>query len=294
MLIFIQSYSLIHHVIARQHLEIKVNRVLEMQKKIEELNKQLIENGSKDVSLNPSELSVLKGLRKELESTSTMNASAVVDGVDLAVKLSTRWPYGSRLPGLDLLRLLAVAPKTAAYNHPRGGNIINIIITSVNESEPPTENNVMMAIRFFVNLFESAEGRKLTISEFDSIQAFTTGPINAGTTNRNLLVAATTLYINFAVLLTSESSISTAFENALAMLEVLSKILSTQTDSEVVYRAMVATGTLLGIDDEVRSAAKDVYGMEKSVGIALAKAADPRVKSVAAEIRTLLNTRQID
>jgi phospholipase A-2-activating protein len=265
-----------------------------MQKKIEELNKQLIENGSKDVSLNPSELSVLKGLRKELESTSTMNASAVADGVDLAVKLSTQWPYGNRLPGLDLLRLLAVAPKTAAYTHPRGGNIINIIVTSVNESKPPTENNIMMAIRFFVNLFESAEGRMLAISEFDSIQAFTTAPINAGTTNRNLLVAATTLYINFAVLLTSESSISTAFENALAMLEVLSKILSTQTDSEVVYRAMVATGTLLGIDDEVRSAAKDVYGMEKSVGIALAKAADPRVKSVAAEIRTLLNTRQLD
>lgn len=262
-----------------------------MQKKIEELNAKLVANGRKDISLNPGELSVLQDLRKLLQSNRAVQATkSVLGGLDLVIKLVTQWPYGDRLPGLDLVRLLAAAPTTATYQHPRGGNIIDVIESSVHESEPPAENNIMMAIRAFVNLFESKEGRALATREFDKIQSFTTSQLLQGTTNRNLLVAATTLYINYAVVMTASSTTNGAsfFEHALAILEILSSILVKESDSEVVYRAMVATGTLLSMDEEVRTAAKEIYGIEKAVSDAVNKAKDPRIKNIAVEIRSIL------
>jgi phospholipase A-2-activating protein len=257
-----------------------------MQKKIEQLNQKFIKDGQKDISLNPAELATLSSLRKHLETTgATATSQAVAGGLDLTVKLVTAWPYGDRMPGLDLLRLLAIAPKTATFSHPRVGNIVDILEGSVCETTPPAENHVMMAVRAFVNLFESEEGRKLALADFDKINSLTSQAILRGTSNRNLLIAAVTLYINYAVMLQSSPE---TFEQGLALLEVLSKILSSQTDSEVVYRALIATGTLLGLNEELKTAAKEVYGIEGAISTAVSKAADPRVKNVAAEVRALL------
>ncbi len=266
-----------------------------MQKKIEELNRNLIKSGRKDLSLNPTELSILQNLRKHLESSgATQTSQTIKGGLDLAVKLMTIWPYSDRLPGLDLLRLLAVAPMTATYTHPRSGNITDILISSVTEKQPPAENHVMMSIRAFVNLFDSSEGRKLAFQDFDKIQHMASSSLEGKTTNRNLLVAITTLYINYAVLFSSPeiqllaSSSSSLFEHPVAILDTLSKILTSQSDSEVVYRALVATGTLLSLGEEVKSAALEVYGVDKGIVAAGAKAADPRVRNVVVEIKGLL------
>jgi len=270
----------------KEYLSILVARIPPIQKKIIELNKALISGGHKDVSLNPTELSVLATLCKHLESSgATKTSQSVTGGLDLAIKLTTQWPYKDRLPGLDLLRLLAVAPETATFQHPSGDNIIDIIEQGILEQQPPAENNVMMAVRGFGNLFESVEGRILAVKEFEKIQSIISTAI-ASSTNRNLLVAATTVYINYAVYFKTESS--TSFEHVLALLDTLSKILISQNDSEVVYRALVATGTLLTLDDEIKSAAKDVYGIGKSVDKAVSKAIDARIKNVAGEVRGLL------
>jgi len=263
-----------------------------MQKKIEELNQTLIKEGHKDLSLNPTELSVLRNVITHLSSSGvTKTSQTIAGGLDLALKLTLTWPYPSRLPGLDLLRLLAVAPQTATYTQPRGGNIIDFLITSVTETEKPAENNIMMAIRAFANLFESAEGRVLALQEFNKIQHLASDALAAGkSSNRNLLVAITTLYINYAVLFSSSSSSASSedFEHPVALLDSLRVILSTQADSEVVYRALVAVGTLLGLGGEVKSAAVEVYGFQEVVTAAMAKAKDPRMKNVGNEIAGLL------
>ncbi|KAL3422680.1 polyubiquitin binding protein (doa1 ufd3) [Phlyctema vagabunda] len=270
------------------YLTILVASYQPMQKKIEELNRSFIENGRKDISLNPTELSILASLRKHLEETGATKASQGIEGgLDLAIKLSTAWPYKNRLPGLDLLRLLAVAPQSSTYTHPRDGNLVDILVTSVTEEQPAAENNIMMAVRAFANLFESAEGRSLALSNFEKIQGLTSTSVVNGTSNRNLLVATTTVYINYAVLLNSNRE-SASFEHVLALLDTLSKILATQKDSEVIYRALVATGTLLSIGDEARGAAKDIYNIPATVAAAVAKASDPRIRNVVAEIKTLL------
>jgi len=271
----------------KEYLTILVARVPAIQKKLTELNQALIAGGHKDLSLNPTELSVLASLARHLEASgATKTSQSVSGGLDLAIKLTTAWPYKDRLPGLDLLRLLAVAPMTATFEHPRGGNIVDVLEQGATETQPPAENHVMMAVRAFANLFDSVEGRALAVKEFDKIQKVITTSLS-GTSNRNLLVAASTVYINYAVYFKSQPE-ETSFEHVLAVLDTLSKILSTQNDSEAVYRALVATGTLLTLDDEIKSAAKDVYGIEKAVNTAVAKASDPRIRNVVGEIKALL------
>ena len=273
----------------KDYLDILVARIPPMHKKIQELNRSLIDNGRKDVSLNPTEITILSNLAKHLESVgSTKSSQSVYGGLELAIKISTVWPYKDRLPGLDLLRLLAVAPMTAVYTLTDGTNIVKLLSLSVNEQQPPAENHVMMAVRAFGNLFATVEGRALATSEFDIIQSLVSSQISTSSTNRNLFIAITTLYINYAVYFNSNSA-AASFEYVLAIIDSLGKILTTQVDSEVVFRALVAAGTLMFLGEEVRSAAKDVYGMEKSITKALGKAGEPRNKNVAVEITDLLN-----
>jgi phospholipase A-2-activating protein len=95
------------------------------------------------------------------------------------------------------------------------------------------------------------------------------------------------VYINYAVLFTTEEA-SKNFEHILGIVDSLTKILGAQVDAEAVYRAMVALGTLLTVDAEVTSMAKDVYGVEKAVQTAVSKSIDPRIKALAVEIRALI------
>ncbi|KAF5879394.1 putative polyubiquitin binding protein (doa1 ufd3) protein [Botrytis fragariae] len=269
----------------KEYLSIIVASVPKMQKKIEEVSKALINDGQKGVSLNPEELEVLQNLRKHLESTGATNTSQSVNGgLDLAIKLSTHWPYKDRLAGLDLLRLLAIAPETATFRSNDGWSIIDVFSQAALESSPPSENHVMMAVRGFANLFDSTEGRQLATDNFDKVHAFINTAIKTST-NRNLLVAATTVYINYAVLFTETDP---DFEQVLAVLDTVTSVLKTQFDSEVVYRGLVALGTLLTVGDEIREAGKDVYGVLTAVDGCVKKAADPRVKNVGKEIRELL------
>ena len=260
--------------------------VAKAQKKIEELNAALIEAGQKGESLNPTELKILATLCKHLgsgELAKAKTSTSVTGGLDLLVKLATEWPYKDRLPGLDLLRLVVVAPESANYSHPRYGNMINILLGSATEISPPTENNVMMALRGISNIFESAPGRSLALNEFKYIQSTISSAL-PGSTNRNLYVAVTTVYINYAVLFQSSPSTDAATE----ILDTLATILNTQNDSEVIYRAIVATGTLVELGDMEKAAAKEVYGIPAAIDAASKKVNEPRIRRIASEVRELL------
>lgn len=271
----------------KEYLNILVARVPAIEKKIRELNTELINSGSKDVALNPTDLKTLSALRAHLEASGATKTSQSIDGgLELVIKLATQWPYKDRMPGLDILRLLAVAPDTATFSH-RDHNIIDVFIAGATESNPPAENHLVMASRGFVNLFESEEGRTLAISDFEKISKVVKASI-ATSSNRNLLVAASTLYINYAVLFKSASAADTNFEHVIACLDALTKIVGEQKDSEVVYRAIVALGTLLTLDEEVKSAAKDVYGVEGVLTKAVGKTVDQRIKALVKEVGTLL------
>ncbi|TAQ89207.1 hypothetical protein B7494_g2464 [Chlorociboria aeruginascens] len=280
----------------KNYLSILPASLPRMYKKAEEINQALISGGKKDVSLNPAEMSELQNICKLLESASGASASSTIekglDGsqIELVVKIATKWPYAERMVGLDFLRLLAVAPSTARYgigNSTSGNLIRQFEIGCMPENDQaPAENLIMLAIRGFGNLFESEIGRELAIFEIEKIKTLVTNAVSASN-NRNILIAATTLYINYAVLY-HYTPAKVNFDDILAFLESLNHILTSASDEEVISRAMVALGTIISLGNEAKSAAKDVYTMQSSIDTAVKKLATPRIRNIAKEVSDLL------
>jgi phospholipase A-2-activating protein len=183
---------------------------------------------------------------------------------------------------LDMLRLVLVFNEPTAHIVSPEQNFLSALLNSdvFTESSPP--NNTMMAIRCLSNLLQTDKGRTLASTEFDKIHPlvspFLTSP------NRNLIIALTTLYINYSVLLTSENNA----DRALSLLDDLSRILNSATDSEAIYRALVATGTLLSLGPDFCEAGRDILQIGDAVQHAEQKVKEPRIKKVIAEIREKL------
>ncbi|KAJ4329879.1 WD repeat protein Lub1 [Didymella glomerata] len=250
-------------------------------KKLQEFNQALVNEGHKGVSLNPSDNEQLDETVAALKKGVGKNVQLA--GLDLLVKAATEWPTEKRLPALDLIRLTLLLEEPAAYLVSPEQNLVKGLVESgVFAAESPP-NNTMMAVRIVSNLLQTDKGRLLASTEFDSIHPLVAPFLTAS--NRNLIIALTTLYINYSVLLTSENNA----DRALSLLDDLGKILNSATDSEAVYRALVATGTLLSLGPDFCEAGRDILQIGDAVTHAEGKVKEPRIKNVVAEIRQKLH-----
>jgi len=239
-----------------------------------------VDDGQKSVSLNPSDIEQLNGTVTALEKGNGKGID--ITGVELLVKAATEWPEEKRLPALDLLRLVLVFEEPAAFLVSPEQKLLPGLTDSgvFTSSSPP--NNTMMAIRCLSNLLQTEKGRSLASIEFDNIHPLISSFLTSS--NRNLIIALTTLYINYAVLLMSENNA----DRALSLLDDLSKILTSATDSEAVYRALVATGTLLCLGPDFCEAGRDILQIGDAITHAETKIKEPRIRNVVAEIRVKL------
>jgi phospholipase A-2-activating protein len=146
-----------------------------IEKKVNELNQELLRKGDKELALNPEEVSTLARLCQSLQATNlpsykpSASNPTFARGLDLITKIITSWQLQSRLPGLDLLRLVvAVTPLAAAYESIGGFRIGDILETSgsFDISQP---NNVMLATRTLANLFQTEEGRDYMEGRFEQV-----------------------------------------------------------------------------------------------------------------------------
>ncbi|KAF2454059.1 PUL domain-containing protein [Lineolata rhizophorae] len=280
-----------------QYLSIATANLKTISKKIAELNSQLVDQGRKDLALNPHNLSVLDALAKQLDqaqaSAEAAKSPANPDGIDLALRIATSWPPDNRLPGLDLLRLLATSPTLAAHTSSDEDTIVDILAKSgVFEATAPT-NNTMLAVRVLANLFTTNEGRLLVDGSFEQVRAALKPHIDAAADgkvpNRNLAIALATLYINYAVLaVEAATGGGDEADRPLELLEDLVSLLKGCGDAEALYRALVGAGTALSTGDLVRAAAREVLGLPDVVGRAERVGKEGRIKGVAAEIRDIL------
>lgn len=271
------------------YLSIKAANLKTICKKIKELNSRLIEEGSKDLSMNASQLELIE----QILSESSQPTEIIKEGIKIIVRIATEWPPADRLPGLDLLRLLsATSPELASYSTSSGQTLIAILAKSGVFEDKDRVNNIMLATRTFSNLFETAKGRGLAESEFDQIHALVKqASSGANLENRNLVIAVTTLYLNYSVFFTSSpySDLPLSIDRGLLLLDALATILETSTDSEAIYRGLVAVGTLVGLGQELQMAAKDVYGVPATLAKAEKGSKEPRIKAITAEVKALLN-----
>lgn len=280
----------------KTYLSIRSANLKVIIKKLQELNEKILSECGKDAALSPSEVEAIGALAGQLESSQLLKKSPVVEsGVPLVYKIATSWPTANRLPGLDMLRLLAAAVPFSATTEYDGDDLVSGILSSGVFESPLNVNNAMLATRTFANLFETAEGRNLAVNTFEKILAGVKSALasSGDLPNRNLTIAVTTLYINFAVYFTTEDRAQTpeSAERGLVLLEELTKIVASEKDSEAVYRGLVSLGTLLkALGAEVKSAAKDVFEINKVLAqIAISgPGKEPRIKGIISEIRESL------
>ncbi|KAK7429392.1 WD repeat protein Lub1 [Neonectria magnoliae] len=253
--------------------------------KILTINKNMVSSGRKDAAFNPDEESVLRALRESLETSKPFPSKAL----SLVVRLVTQWPYADRLPGLDLLRCVAKYPLAADFSDPVHGSLLDLAIAaSVPAGETPSDNAAMMGLRTLANLFASANGRSVVSAQAEKAVTFlervtgVSGDAPIGPFNRNVLVAATTVAVNLAVLAHRERLLSPEQRRRLTI--ILGAFLhKDQSDSEVLYRALVALGTLLAAS----SAPAANLGVAAWIQAAAARSSEDRVKGVAAECSKL-------
>ncbi|PHH88989.1 hypothetical protein CDD83_6795 [Cordyceps sp. RAO-2017] len=264
----------------KEYLSISAAKYEAIFTKIFGINKNMVSSGRKDVALNPGEESILSSLREALETSKPIPPGAL----ELIVKIVTLWPYGDRLPGLDVLRCLARYPLAAQYSGPRGETLLDVAISVSLPSESPlNENMVMMSTRTLANLFGSADGRSLASSRAEKAISFLErlagiqGGEAVGRFNRNVLIALMTSALNFAVLVYREKLLT--HDQRRRLLVIVGTAMKDQTDSEVLYRALVALGTMLA------AAAADADGLKVKEWVRAAKdqGNEARVASVADE-----------
>lgn len=157
----------------KTYLSIKQANLALISKKIKELNQQLVESGDKDASLNPTDLALLGKLIADLETSSPDGPTpqSITNGFPLVLKMLTDWPSAQRLPGIDLLRLLAAnTPVPATYRAPHGETLVSVLERSGIFADTERVNNVMLGIRTFANLFSTEAGMGLALSEFDKVR----------------------------------------------------------------------------------------------------------------------------
>ena len=253
--------------------------------KILTVNKNMISSGRKDVALNPADESTLQTLKEALESSRPLPSS----GLELVARIVTQWDYSDRLAGLDLLRCMARYPIAAQYTDSRNGSLLDLAISSsVPSDAAPNENAAMMGARLIANVFGSTDGRGLASSQADAAIYFLErlvgikGSEAIGKFNRNVLIAVTTAAINYSVLVNREKLLTPVQRRR--VLVVLGVVLKEQSDSEVLYRALVAMGTILSTSKE-EAAGLDVSAWVQS---AVTKCSEERVKNVAAECKKIV------
>ncbi|PVH95410.1 phospholipase A-2-activating protein [Periconia macrospinosa] len=263
----------------KEYLDILAANHLPILKKLAEYNDALVKEGRKDLSLNPSDIEQLNAAVTLMQKGSTKDID--FGAIDLILKAATEWPVDKRLPALDLLRLLFAAEEPVAFLTTERNFLQSLAGSGVFEATSPP-NNTMMAIRSIDNLFRTDIGRAAANDAFDLILGFVRPFLESA--HRNLIIAITTLYINYSVLLTEESNA----DRTLHLLNDLNTILLCAKDSEAVYRALVATGTLLSLGSDFCEAGRDILQLGTAISAAESKVKEPRVKNVVAEIREQL------
>lgn len=263
-----------------------VNRILDSCKELRSSGKI-----SKESDLQPEQMEVLQKLVEQMHN-SPRDPHPTEEQIAALLTVSTGWPTASRVPGIALLARLAVSPSFVSATCNGNGTIVSTCAAAgLLLPKQPTANNAVHAIRLFVNLFASDAGLLIADGSFDTIlnvvRPFATDPESSAQYK-----ALAALYLNFAVLITSNAPASESASRE-ARADVLLRDIGTLVecenassgDGDALFRALCALGTLMTLGDNFRGKMKmGVSGTLHFVGTKPA-AQLANVREVIQEIR---------
>ncbi len=233
--------------------------------KIVESSNQLLETKqiTKESALDEQERKVLYKLVDQIHN-SPRDPHPSEEQVDALIEVTTQWPTQSRVPGVALLARLAVAPSFVQTTTTDENETIVKTLAAGGLFIPKqtTANNAVHALRLFVNLFATEAGRFIMDGTFDLVLNLAR-PFASEPESLAQFKALVTLYLNYAVLLTSQAlPIDSQSREARAnvLLMDIGAVLETESpyggDGESLFRTLCALGTLLTLSDTFRAKVK--------------------------------------
>ncbi|XP_039260144.2 phospholipase A-2-activating protein-like [Styela clava] len=204
------------------------------------------------------------------------------------------WPAENMFPALDILRLTCLRQEESCRILCTGANDEDVrpqkllemlcLLISATGNEKHVNANRLLSLRTLCNLFESPDGSAfLTAGYKDIFQALSAG-FTSGLDenkapfygNKNVQIAAATLLLNFAVLVSNSSTknkklspivekLCDAVRSSCVEIAIVHLVAGEHTsDPEAIFRYLVCLGTLLTGDDRFIKDANDL-GAEKVV-----------------------------
>ncbi|KAI9657326.1 MAG: hypothetical protein M1821_003006 [Bathelium mastoideum] len=276
-----------------QYLPIISANLRVMQKKIQDFNQEFLDTGDKSYALNPTDLNVLSATIGQLEQDQT---SDLEEGSELAIRLVSTWPMEKQLPVTDLLAILAASsPTVVEYTSSGSETIVDLLSRAFQNTGNP--NHATLATRGLANLFSTEQGRLVMDGEFEKVQQLLQPYVDEPEKwKKSFIVAIATVFINYTVMLSASSSASASdppsgpnADRALALLADTTALIKSTKDSEVMYRSLVAAGTLLTLGADFRMAAREVFDLERCLIRASTEVPEPRIMGVVVEMKDELN-----
>lgn len=291
-------------------------------KKLKEFNAEHIKSGSKHIALNPGNVSFLETVVQALATAPSAQNNGGLPNPEgskqILSTIITQWPYGNRLPALDILRCLVAKQGAATLSDEQHGSLLHVALRGALDTEQPVRdspnladfiagvdwgqinpNNLMMVLRAIVNLFLTQEGRELAIKERAAILGLMIrisgaedGKAAVGASNNNFQAALVTANFNFACYAFNERRKSPPEEHIdlgdlTQLLSVAEAVIRRQSDAEVLFRACMATGMIIAADGDSKELAKTL-AVEEWLKVASSKNSDPRIKTVVTECSAYL------
>ncbi|CAN8072020.1 unnamed protein product [Agarophyton chilense] len=256
-----------------------IDQIEKIQQKLSLFNAEFAKAGTGQ-ELNQEEATVFgSSLMPKLKSRKEV---VVLDNTDCAVvEKLLKWPTSHSFPVLDVARIAISVPSGVSYFFGnRNGEVLSDVLAHLS-SEQANGAVYIMGCRFLCNMFGNRVAGAVAKSESSKILEAAANAAKSG--NKRARETFASLLVNYAVML--HDSEAPAHERSPVMQRALGIIELGEKHEEVVYRVMIAVGTL--ICDDIESAA---MGVEMGVANAAADVApiSPRVQEVALEIATII------
>eukprot|EP00177_Eucheuma_denticulatum_P007050 GFKZ01012830.1.p1 GENE.GFKZ01012830.1~~GFKZ01012830.1.p1 ORF type:complete len:860 (+),score=128.80 GFKZ01012830.1:155-2581(+) len=194
-----------------------------------------------------------------------------------------KWPTSHAFPALDIARLVVSIPSGCAFFFGKeNGAALGDVLRHL-ENPDAAASVYIMGCRFLCNMFGNRVSGTVAQKEVQQILGSCAGASRSA--NRRARETFASVVINYAVSL--HDGKASVEERKMVMKRAIEVLEGGEQDEEVVYRMMLAIGTLMCGGDEFGT-----MGMEMGAVGAAAKAApvSARVQQVALDIATIIAT----
>jgi len=204
-------------------------------RKVKEFNDAL-KNGGSNVAMNDAELDLFNSL---ITAIKTSNFSGVTDAhFSLLDDKLLKWPLQQLFPIMDLMRLVILTPVGSRhYAQQLQTNNRDILSDLLTVMKQAASNNVlnMLFMRFAANIF--IHNADIAARHYNDLVMVAKS--FSKSQDKNIQTSSTTLVLNLAAQKRS------AQESEELLLSAISEMLTVIVDHSLIYRLLVAAGTLL-------------------------------------------------